>query len=93
MKPLRPAATLLDYSGIRIVGQVKSAIDGGVEFAYLPIVFPPSPFTAAIIVETYNLIEGTDRDRFREALRTAVAAVMSARGRTPVRNHARTLAS
>lgn len=55
--------------------------------------FPPSPFTATLTVETYNIIEGTDRDRFCEALGTAVAAVVSVSGRTPVRNHARTLAS
>jgi hypothetical protein len=55
-------------------------------------VFPPSHFPATLVVETYNLIEGTERERFREALRTAVATVMSVSGRTPVRNHARTLA-
>jgi hypothetical protein len=39
-----------------------------------------TPFAATLVVETYNLIEGTDRDRFREALRTAVAAAEAIQG-------------
>jgi hypothetical protein len=39
-----------------------------------------TPFPATLVVETYNLIEGTDRDRFREALRTAVAAAEAIQG-------------